>query len=172
MEERAKDRKRAEELYRLAADHDDTRAMYRLYELLFKDGDLRQAIGMLRRAADLEDSSAELEMGNLFRRPDVAQPRDAFIYYLRASLHGDDKNAPYKLAECWLTGYGCDFNYNYFWKSAEKARRNGCVEVYHLLGSVYRDGEICPRNLNKAKEYFEEGAKRGSERCREALKKL
>lgn len=170
-EERTKDQKRAVELYRLAADHNNTRAMRRLCELCVET-DLRQAVALMRQAADLDDTTAELEMGDFYRLPANARPRDAFVYYLRASLHGDEKNAPYKLAECWLTGYGCDVNHEYFWKSAEKAFRNGCVEVCHLLGTVYRDGKICPRDMEKAKAYFQEGAKRGSKRCREELKKL
>ena len=171
MEERAKDRNRARELYNLAANHNDIRAMFCLHKLTAPD-DLDQAVRLLRQAADREDSAAELETGNWYRHSKHPQPRNAFIYYLRANLHGDEKDAPYKLAECWLTGYGCDINYDYFWKSAEKAFKNGCVEVCHLLGTVYRDGKIRPRDLDKAKAYFQEGAKRGSKRCAEELKKF
>lgn len=167
MEQRGKDPKKAVELYRLAAKYDDTRAMYRLYELL-AETDRAEALAMLRRAAKLDHAAAELKLGDLCRAE--SSPRQAFIHYLRAFSCGDKVDAPCKLAECWLNGIGCNVNHSLFWKYAGMARKNGSAEVCHLLGTVYREGKICPRDPEKAKACFEEGAKRGSARCKDALK--
>ena len=168
MEFVAKDLKKAEELYRLSAAHDDARAMLHLHDMLLKDNP-DEAFQFLWKAVNLENNEAELRMGDIQKIWE--QPRNSFIYYLKANLHGDEINAPYRMAECWLTGYGCEVNLNCFWNAANKAYEKGCVEVCYLLGSVYRDGKICPKDVQKAKAYFEEGAKRGSEACKKELKK-
>ena len=166
MEFLAKDMKRAEELYRLAATHGDALAMLRLHHILFKT-EPEESIGFLWQAVHAESSEAALLMGDVQKLLEC--PRSAFIHFLKAKIDGDKVNAPYKLAECWLTGYGCETNLDQFWSNANEAYKNGCVEVCYLLGSVYRDGKICPKDMAKAKAYFEEGAKRGSKECKEAL---
>lgn len=171
MEFVAKDLKKAEELYRISAAHNDTRAMMRLYYMLKNDeGAFLESYSFLCNASNLEYSAAELERGNYQKF--YKQPRRSFIYYLKAFLHGDEKDAPYRLAECWLNGYGCKVNLKCFWNFANKAYENHCAEVCYLLGTVYQDGKICAQDQKKAKEYFEEGAKRGSEQCKEALKEF
>ena len=165
----AKDLKRAEELYRIAAAHEDGRAMLRLHDMLFKTNE-KESFDFLWRAVKAELSEAELRMGDIQKI--WKNPRAAFIYYVKANLHGDEVNAPYKMAECLLTGYGCEINLDCFWKNAKEAYDKGCVEVCYLLGSVYRDGKICARDMTKAKSYFEEGVKRGSKQCKDALSKL
>ena len=169
MELLAKDLKRAEELYRIAAAHEDGRAMLRLHDMLFKTNE-KESFDFLWRAVKAESSEAELRMGDIQKI--WKNPRAAFIYYVKANLHGDEVNAPYKMAECLLTGYGCEINLDCFWKNAKEAYDKGCVEVCYLLGSVYRDGKICARDMAKAKAYFEEGVKRGSENCKKALMDL
>ena len=74
-----------------------------------------------------------------------------------------------RLAECWLTGYGCEVNINRFWYAANNAYSNGSRDICLILGQVFKDGKICPKDLNKAKNYFEEGARRGNELCEKAL---
>ena len=169
MEVAGKDSKKAEELYRIAAANGDPRAMLRLHDMLFKTNS-REAISFIWQAVNSHFRDAELQMGDIQRSLEC--PRNAFVHYLRANVDGDNVNAPYRLAECYLTGYGCEINLNSFWNCANEAYKNGCVEVCYLLGSVYRDGKICARDVAKAKAYFEEGAKRGSEDCKKALKGL
>lgn len=169
MEYLGKDPKKAETLYRLSAEYGDPRAMLRLHNMLFQTN-AKEAIDFIWRAVNANFSEAELVMGDIQRSLEC--PRNAFIHYLRANIHGDNVHALYRLAECWLTGYGCEINLNCFWNCANEAYKNGSADVCHLLGSVYRDGKICPRDAAKAKAYFEEGAKRGSEDCRKALKEL
>ena len=169
MEFVGKDLKEAEALYRIAAAHDDPRAMLHLHKMLLKTKE-RDSFDFLLQAVDADFRDAELLMGD--RRLRLKCPREGFIYYLRAYIHGDRVNAPFRLAECWLNGYGCEVNQNCFWRCAEEAYKNGCVEVCYLLGSVFRDGKICPRDPVRAKAYFREGVKRGSKRCKEALAQL
>ena len=169
MEFLAKDMKRAEELYRLAATHGDPRAMLRLHDILFKTKP-EESIKFLKQAIRAESSDAALLMGDIQRS--LKCPRNAFGHYLRANLDGDNVNAPHRLEECYLTCYGCEINLNCFWNNANEAYKNGCVDVCYLLGSVYRDGKICAKDMAKAKAYFEEGAKRGSKECKDALTKF
>ena len=169
MEFAAKDLKKAEEVYRISAAHNDTRAMLRLHDMLLKKND-DESFSFLWKAVNLESVEAEFRMGDIQKIWE--QPRNSFMYHLKANLHGDEKDASYRMAECWLNGYGCEVNLNCFWNSANKAHENGCVEVCYLLGSVYRDGKICAQDQKKAKAYFEEGAKRGSEQCKKALAEL
>ena len=166
MEYVGKDAKKAEQLYRIAARHDDPRAMLRLHDLLFKT-DEKASFDFLWQAVNSDFSTAELRMGHI--QGILGRPRDSFIYYLRAYIHGEKAEAPYRLAECWLNGRGCEVNLNCFWNAADEACKNGNAEVCYLLGTVYRDGKICAKDPARAKACFEEGAKRGSENCKKAL---
>lgn len=166
MEIIGKDLKKAEELYRWAAEQGDARAMLHLHDLLWKN-DSDQAINYLWQAVALEDSRAELIMGNIHRIGDL--PRIAYSMYLQAYTHGDSIEAASRLAECWLTGYGCEPNTKMFWHFANIAYEKGSSSICRILGNVYRDGKIIPRNLKKAKEYYAEGVKRGNQECQKAL---
>jgi TPR repeat protein len=97
------------------------------------------------------------------------QPRIAYSLYLKANIHGEPCESYSRLAECFLTGYGCEPNAKMFWKAAEDAYKNGSATICLTLGNVYRDGKICPRDLKKAREYYAEGVKRGNKNCQKAL---
>ena len=71
-----------------------------------------------------------------------------------------------------MKGYGCEPNVSLFWKIAEKAYKNGSAPICLILGNVYQEGKICPRDLKKAKEYYTEGVKRGNEKCKKALEAM
>jgi len=84
-------------------------------------------------------------------------------------LGGNNTTAPYQLALCLLKGTGCVVNVNMALKMAEEAFKNGEAESCSLLGNIYREGKIVPKNAAKAKQYFEEGVKRGDIESRKAL---
>jgi TPR repeat protein len=92
--------------------------------------------------------------------------------YLKAYLHGDYIESASRLAECLLVGYGCEQNIDMFWQIAKKAYDNMSSSICFILGKVYQEGKICPPDLKKAKEYYEEGIKRGNEKCKKALAEL
>lgn len=171
MEFIAKDLKKAEELYRLAAAHNDARAMLSLHDMLSADDNIDESLSFLQKAVKLENCKADLRMGDI-QKIICKQPRHSFMYYLKAHLHGDEVDAPFRMAECKLNGYGCEVDLNCFWKWASIAYGKGCVEVCYLLGSVFRDGKICAKDLKEARKYFEIGVKRGSKQCMKALKEL
>lgn len=54
-------------------------------------------------------------------------------------------------------------------KMAEYAFQNGDARSCSLLGGLYRDGIVVPRNESKAKQYFEEGVRRGDKESKRAL---
>ncbi len=166
LENVVKDNKKAEEMYRISAAHNDPRAMIRLHDIFFKTN-ADESFQHLWDAIDLRSAVAELRMGEI--QAVWENPRRSFIYYLRADIDGDNVTAPYHLAKYWLNGYGCEVNLNCFWNAADKSYKNGSADVCFLLGTVYKEGKICPKDLKKAKSYLEEGAKRGSEECKKAL---
>ncbi len=171
MEFVAKDLKKAEELYRWAAKQGDTRAMIHLHDFLFKSNP-DAAWDYLWKAVKLENPYAELKMADI-QRYVWNQPRIAYALYLKANIHDNEPCESYsRLAECYLTGYGCEPNAKMFWKTAEDAYKNGSATICLTLGNVYRDGKICPRNLKKAREYYAEGVKRGNDACQKALDAL
>ena len=170
MEFVAKDLKKAEELYRWAAKQGDTRAMIHLYDFLLKNNP-DDAWDYLLKAVDLEDPYAEMKMADI-QRFVWNQSRIAYALYLKANIHGESCESYSRLAECYLTGYGCEPNAKMFWKAAEEAYKNGSATICLTLGNVYRDGKICPRDLKKAKEYYAEGVKRGDENCKKELSEL
>ena len=169
MEFVAKDLKKAEELYRWAAKQGDTRAMIHLHDFLFKSNP-DAAWDYLWKAVELENPYAELKMADIQRIWN--QPRIAYSLYLKANIHGEPCESYSRLAECFLTGYGCEPNAKMFWKAAEDAYKNGSATICLTLGNVYRDGKICPRDLKKAREYYAEGVKRGNKICQQALDEL
>lgn len=162
----AKDLKKAEELYRWAAKQGDTRAMIHLHDFLFKSNP-DAAWDYLWKAVELENPYAELKMADIQRIWN--QPRIAYSLYLKANIHGEPCESYSRLAECFLTGYGCEPNAKMFWKAAEDAYKNGSATICLTLGTVYQDGKICPRDLKKAREYYAEGVKRGNKNCQKAL---
>ena len=88
---------------------------------------------------------------------------------MNSKINDENAEANFKLAECLLNGYGCEVNHQAFLACAEKAYQDGHADVCYLLGTVYRDGKIGPKDSVKAKAYFKEGAKRGSAKCKNAL---
>ena len=163
----AKNIARAIELYQLAADHNDTRAMRRLYGLLQKTNPVL-AIAFLHRAIRQNDPAALIDMAKISEAEQ--NPRKAYICYLRAVQLGDRSEAAYGLARCYLNGYGCKADVGAFLKYAELAYNNNHAEVCHLVGTAIRAGRV--RNpKRKADEYFAEGARRGSEACRRELER-
>ena len=166
----AKDMKQAEELYRLSAATGDTRSMVYLYHYLSKK-DPAASNDYLWQAIERGDSFAELMLGNLESLRN--NNRIAYSWYLKSYLDGDHRSeAAARLAECWLYGRGCEQNIKMFWKFAEMAYKNGSPTACLILGDVYREGKICPRDINKTKAYFAEGAKRGDKSCQIELSKL
>ena len=154
-------------MYQLAADHNDTRAMRRLYGLLQKKNpDL--AIAFLHRAIRHNDPAALIDMAKISEAEH--NPRNAYICYLRAVQLGDRSEAAYGLARCYLNGYGCKADAAAFLKYAELAYGSNHAEVCHLVGTAIRDGKVGTPG-RKAEEYFAEGARRGSEACRLELER-
>jgi TPR repeat protein len=170
MEFIAKDLKKAEELYRWAARQGDTQAMIYLHDFLLKK-DPDAAWDYLWKAVELENPGAELQMA-IVQGSVLKQPRIAYSYYLKSTRHGNSGDAYAGLAQCYLFGYGCEPNTKMFWKAANHAYKKGSATICLILGNVYRDGKICPRDLQKAGTYYAEGVKRGSKKCKEALAAL
>ena len=164
---KGKDIESAQKLYEIAAMNHDPRAMIDLHDILWKK-DVNLSISYLRKAVDMQDAVALYRLGLINQRY-WRQPRKAFIAYIQAFVAGDKTTATYALAYCLLNGFGCSVNTNIALKMAEMAFQNGNAQSCSLLGSIYRDGIVVPQNKAKAKQYFEEGVKRGDTESKKAL---
>lgn len=166
-EYKGQDIETATRLYESAAKNNDARAMIVLHDMYWdKDRDL--SISYLLDAIDLNDVVAMYRCG-LINRFYFNQPRKAFIAFVKAYAFGDHIDAPYQLACCLLQGIGCAVNTNVALEMAEEAYQNGESQSCSLLGSLYMEGAIVPKNEAKAKQYYEEGVKRGDRESRKAL---
>ena len=164
-----RDTKNAEEMYRLAASHNDSRAMVQLHRQLF-NSNLNESVSFLQHAVALQDPEAEILYGFLLTV--WKQPRNAFISFLNAFRHGNNTHAAREIADCYRKSYGCEFDLYRFKLFAEIAFEHGDPEVCALLGSVYREGKILAKDLEKAEKYFKIGVERGNEACRKALDEM
>ncbi|MBQ9770363.1 MAG: SEL1-like repeat protein [Lentisphaeria bacterium] len=165
----SKDTVKAEKLFRDAAKEGDARAMVELYKLLLNKNKT-EALRFLDMAAKRQDGEAEIMLGDA--EAAMNNPRLAFSWYLKAYHHSNSNAALAKLAKCWMNGYGCSVNLDMFWNAANTAFKNGSPLICLTLGDIYMEGSIVPKDLKKAKFYYEEGKKRGNQDCTIRLKKL
>ena len=91
---------------------------------------------------------------------------------MKAYKHSSSNEALAKLAFCWLEGYGCNVNMDMFREASAKAFKEGSDSICLILGCDYMEGKVVPKDLKKARFYFEEGKKRGDQLCAEMLTKL
>lgn len=167
LEFKGKDIESAMKMYEKAAQNKDPRALVKLHNLLWeKNPQLSRAY--LRNAVDLMDVDA-LHQAGLFNLFVLRQPRKAFVYFIRSHIGGNNTVAPYQLAQCFLNGIGCVANLNLALTLAEEAYKNGNPQSCSLLGNLYKEGKVVTRDDAKAKQYFEEGVKRGDIESRKAL---
>ncbi|MGI5872600.1 MAG: tetratricopeptide repeat protein [Bacillota bacterium] len=166
-EYKGKDVESAKKLYEIAALNYNPKAMIVLHDMLW-DKEAELSISYLRKAVELHDDLALYRFG-MMNRLAMGQPRKAFIAYVKANIAGDNTTAPYEIACCLLKGIGCSVNTNMALKMAETAFQNGEPQSCSLLGGLYRDGIVVPKNEAKAKQYFEEGVKRGDTESKKAL---
>jgi len=71
-----------------------------------------------------------------------------------------------------LHGFGCKANVAKGIELLQEAFDNGEVSSCDWLGHIYGDGQVVPRDVAKARAYYEEGVKRGMAECAEGLRKL
>lgn len=163
---RGKDVELAKKMYKIAAMNDDSRALLALHGM-YIDDDFDLSSSYLLRAVDGGDDLALFYFGQF--QTALGQPRKAFISYIRSLYAGNNTLAPYEIASCLLEETGCSVNVNMALKMAEYAFQNGDAQSCSLLGGLYRDGIVVPRNESKAKQYFEEGVRRGDNESKRAL---
>ncbi len=167
LEAKGKDVESAMKMYEKAAQDKDPRALVKLHNLLWEK-DSKLSTAYLRQATDLMDETALYQAG-LFNLFALEQPRKAFIFFVMSHIGGNNTTAPCQLAFCLLNGDGCSVNVNLALKMAEEAYKNGDPQSCSLLGNLYKEGKVVSRDEAKARQYFEEGVKRGDEESKKAL---
>ena len=167
LEAKGNDSEGAKKLFEHAAQANDPRALIKLHDLLWSK-DIELSVSYLHKAVVLSDPEA-LYLFGLYNLLSQKLPRKAFIAFIQSHVGGNNTAAPCQLACCLLNGDGCAVNVNLALAMAEKAFKNGAPESCSLLGYLYKEGKVVARDEAKAKQYFEEGVKRGDEESKKAL---
>ncbi len=170
MEFKAKNVEEAKRLYQIAINQEDSRAWRALARLTQKEN-AEEAMTMLKIACSLRDGWAALEMAD--RKNDAGEPRQAFIALQNAWQWGNENcaiAAMNRLALCHLYGFGCPVNVELGLRVADNSYQRGSADICAVLGGLYEEGKLVARDQARARKYYEEGAKRGSEECKKKLK--
>ncbi len=155
-------------LYEIAASNNDPGALIRLHDMLW-DKDVNLSISYLRKAVDIMCEESALYRYGLMNQRALGEPRKAFIAFVKSHAMGNNTTALYEIACCLLKGIGCAVNTDMALKMAEIAFQNGEAQSCSLLGDLYRAGIVVPQNEAMAKQYYEEGVKRGDMESKKAL---
>ena len=148
-------------------------------------------IALLQRAAELGDATAQNELGQIYLNQKTGDTGKAEQAFEKAAEMGD-ADSQYKLGLMYLDGEGVTVDKAKAAQWLEKALRdvegdsyNGWRlhdypvddeekgKVYYFLGETYRNGVGgIPRDLQKAKLFFERAQSFGNKDAKQALKEL
>ena len=109
-----------------------------------QQGEMDQAVAMLREAADQGHKMAQATCGNLynFGMGVAKDDRLALVYGEKAAQQGH-VTSQYNTGEWYCRGQGCEQNYGRAADWWGKAARQGDIDAMNSLGCLYRDGGIC-----------------------------
>lgn len=163
--EEGKTREARDVLRELADNQDDTRAMARLGELYYKEGDYRRAAPYLEKAADEEDVLGLSLFGEMIvtdKHP-TRSLREGIPYLSRAAAMNDAR-AQYFLGILQLNGDMVpDGSPEKGLALLERSAKGGEAEAQLFLGRHYLEGDDdVPRDVPKAIPYLEAASAQGS----------
>lgn len=150
----------------------DLFAMYDLAHYNLDEGNNRDGVFWLERAAQKGNSVAQYELGNLFLEGDIVKKDllQGVLWISRAAEYGVI-NAISKLADIYCDKKLGFYNPSLGIQKLEKIKTlYPCA--YHILGKIILSGEIVDRDVNKAKEYFQEAINNGVVEANKELAKL
>jgi TPR repeat protein len=138
--------------------------------------DTGKAVSLYESAAEQDDTLAQLSLGALYLMGDKVKPdhAKAFAWLSKAAAKGDYQ-AELLLGEMYLEGEGVAADaakaLDYFKKAADKAEDDGSAA--YLAGETYRTGNAKVKaNAKNARAYFEKGAAKGHQGCKDKLGEL
>jgi len=132
-----------------------------------------EAMALLRKAADLGDSRAMQELGEMFMEGAVVEKNDeeAARWFRKGADKGNTAAMLY-LGGMFRLGNGVEQSdtdaANWFRKAADA----GNSAAMYNLGTLYEDGTGVPRDVNAAKQLYEKAAKLGDQEAQKRLKEM
>ncbi len=153
--ESAKRNKRAEELYRAAANKGDVKAQVRLGDMYERGWgvtkDLNAALGWYTKAASNGSAEAKSSIGCIFLSQ---QDFEKAAYWLRLGAEAGDLKAQSNLGNMYLKGVGLPKDTVEGMKWIRFAAEKGDPTAQNNLGVCYRDGVGVEKAQKKADEWF------------------
>jgi serine/threonine protein kinase len=132
-----------------------------------------EAMALLRKAADLGDSRAMQELGEMYMEGSVVDKNDeeAAKWFRKGADKGNTAAMLY-LGGMYRLGNGVEQSdtdaANWFRKAADA----GNSAAMYNLGTLYEDGTGVPRDVNAAKQLYEKAAKLGDQEAQKRLKEM
>jgi len=125
-------------------------------------GEMDQAVAMLREAADQGHMEAQAVCGDLygFGFGVAKDGRLAFVYREKSAQQGD-LVAQYNTGIEHRDGLGCDQSYRRAAEWLQKAALQGHAGAQHALGYAYEYGQGVPQSDEKAFELYSQSAAQG-----------
>jgi len=136
-------------------------------------GKSAEAVALLRKAADLGDSRAMQDLGEMFMEGAVVDKNDeeAAKWFRKGADKGNTAAMLY-LGGMYRLGNGVEQSdtdaANWFRKAADA----GNSAAMYNLGTLLEDGTGVPRDVNAAKQLYEKAAKLGDQEAQKRLKQL
>lgn len=119
------------------------------------------------------DSRATFYLSLLYEKGfGVVQDREYGLQLLKSAAEAGDPLAQYNLGNHYIREDGSDFVPALAVNWWEKAANQDLVPAQHNLGSLYAQGMGVQRDLDKARYWYGQAARNGSERSAEALRMI
>ena len=127
-----------------------------------QQGEMDQAVAMLREAADQGHMEAQGYCGDLytFGCGVAKDDRLAFVYHEKAAQQGH-RDAQLNTGINYRDGLGCDQSYERAAEWFQKAALQGHAGAQHSLGHAYQHGRGVPQSDEKAFELYSQSAAQG-----------
>lgn len=163
------DYKNALDCFNQGAKKGNSSSMLRLANMydkgLYVQKDVYQAIAWYKKAADLNNLSAQLALADIYLSK--RKPKDAFSLYEKAAIQKNPQ-ALFNLGNLYRYGRGCEKNISKAISSFEEAAFNEYHEAPFALGKLYAD----LKEYDKASEWFLKAAVKGDSRAQYCLADL
>ena len=150
------------EWYKRAAKQGNFEAQKRIADILFQNGDYKEALFWLEQVADSGDADAQFKLGELFHRGQIVDYdfKNAEKWYLAAEKNGH-ASAAYKLGNLYEESSDSPKGYSVALSFYKKAAENGSPEALYKLGQFYLRGLGTDKDDSEALKYFWKAANAG-----------
>ena len=124
--------------------------------------DLKKAISWYKKAAELGNSTAMVNLGNIYE--DQGAPREAFEWYRDAADAGDDKGR-YNMARLFFHGEGVSQDYGWAYRLFSDLYERDFPGVCLYMGLYAEKGLLEKQDYEAAVKYYEQGIEEGDKYC-------